>query len=101
MDRTGFNVGIISESLHILLNSGQTVDNELLRTGLTFLVEEGVEAAASMEEVQTLKIKKLMELLELAKNDYGILTEQNLLDSCFNQDHTMQGYLSVCNSQYG
>ena len=60
MGREGFGWGIISEALHILLNRGETLDNELLKTGIQFSVEEGVESAKSLEEVQALKIKKLM-----------------------------------------
>ena len=33
MDRAGFIYGIISESLHIILNRGEHLDNELLKTG--------------------------------------------------------------------
>ena len=51
MGREGFVWGIISETLHILLNRGETLDSELLKTGLQFLVEEGVESAKSLEEV--------------------------------------------------
>ena len=51
MGREGFGWGIISEALHILLNRGETLDNELLKTGILFTVEEGVESAKSLEEV--------------------------------------------------
>ena len=41
MDRVGFAHGFISEHLHILVNRGEMVDNELLKHGMRFYVEEG------------------------------------------------------------
>ena len=66
MDRVGFAHGFISEHLHILVNRGEMVDNELLKHGMRFYVEEGQEEAKSDEEVQALRIEKLMKKLELA-----------------------------------
>ena len=43
MSELGFLYVIISEDLHISLNSNEPVQNELLHNGLSFLVEQGVE----------------------------------------------------------
>ena len=47
----GYTHIILSESLHILLNREEQVDNELLENGLLFIVEEGIENARSVEEI--------------------------------------------------
>ena len=50
MAGSGYAHIILSESLHILLNNEEKVDNELLHNGLLFIVEEGVENSKSLEE---------------------------------------------------
>ena len=42
---------IISETLHIMVNQGNDVENQLLKNGLAFVVEVGTETALSLEEV--------------------------------------------------
>ena len=51
MTGSGYLYTMLSESLHILLNREEPVSNELLRNGLSFVVEEGTETAKSIEEV--------------------------------------------------
>ena len=78
MDGSFFFYGIISETLHVLLNDGANTDNELLKDGLMFVVEEGTEKAKSAEEVATLKIQKLMQMLLLHANEFQFLTRESL-----------------------
>ena len=47
MDGWFFFYVIISESLHIMVNNSEIVENELLQQGLMFVVEEGTEMATS------------------------------------------------------
>ena len=56
MAGSGFSYGILSETLHVLLNQAEPVNNELLRNGLAFVVEQGVESATSIPDVMALKI---------------------------------------------
>ena len=42
MAGSGYAYVIISENLHITLNQNESVDNTLLNTGLSFVVEQGV-----------------------------------------------------------
>ena len=42
---------IISEALHIMVNQDDDVENQLLKNGLSFVVEVGTETALSLEEV--------------------------------------------------
>ena len=64
-----------------------------------FVVEEGVEKASTLQEVQALKIQKLIKMLQIADNSYTVLNKQSLYECCYQQDHTLKGFMSYINSQ--
>ena len=51
MSGSGYVYIMMSEGLHVQLNREEIVRNELLYTGLQFVVEEGVEHAQNLDEV--------------------------------------------------
>ena len=83
MDGSFFFYGIISETLHILLNNGANIDNKLLNDGLMFVVEEGTEKAKSAEEVATFKIQKLMQMLQSHVHEFQFLSSGSLYKCCY------------------
>ena len=62
-----------------------------------FVVEEGVEKASTLEEVQALKIQKLIKMLQIADNT--VLDKESLYECCYQYDHTIKGFMSYINSQ--
>ena len=67
MDVAGYAYIGLSEGLHLLINNEQHQDNELLRNGLLLVVQEGIETAKTIEEVEALKIRKLIVQLKRAE----------------------------------
>ena len=99
MAGSSYSYLIIGERIHIQLNRDEEVDSELLQNGLMFVVEEGVEKASTFEEVQALKIKKLIKMLQIADNSYTVLNKESLFECCYKHDHTFKGFMSYINSQ--
>ena len=83
MDGPGFFYGIISETLHNLVNNGENNENTLLSDGMMFLVEEGTEMAKSAEEVATFKIQKLMQMLQSHVHEFQFLSSGSLYKCCY------------------
>ena len=69
---------VISESLHILSNRGEGNENKLLHNGLSFVVEEETEEATSLEEVQALKIRKLLKMIHSNAKPFEFMTKETL-----------------------
>ena len=74
---------IISETLHIDLNQGINNEFELLNNGLAFVVEAGIEDAASVEEISALKIQKLLNTIKNNISHFQFLSKESLFKCCY------------------
>ena len=89
---------IISETLHIDLNQGINNEFELLNNGLAFVVEAGIEDAASVEEISALKIQKLLNTIKNIIRHFQFLSKESLFKCCYENDYEFKGYMSYINS---